>query len=188
MVQMPAVNTPRFDWVRSRLPERAQPVPPIHQPEVAARAVVFAADHPGRREYRVGGSTVATLIANAIAPAVLDRYLARTGLASQQTAEPRPVGESDNLFSPADAGQDHGTHGRFDDRARGLCVLQQLAQRLTVLEEQAHRTAERLTGRWRPALSGFVSGLRGGHRHEAGPGVPPAGDRGAGRVSSVERT
>src|SRR3954453_20336084 len=73
MVQMPAVNTPQFSWVLSRLPDQAQPVPPIYQPEVAARAVVYAADHPGRREYWVGGSTMATLVANAVAPGLLDR-------------------------------------------------------------------------------------------------------------------
>src|SRR5690349_12590520 len=85
MVQMPAVNTPQFSWVLSRLPRQAQPVPPIYQPEVAARAVVHAAEHPQRREYWVGASTAATLAANAIAPGLLDRYLARTGFDSQQT-------------------------------------------------------------------------------------------------------
>ncbi len=89
MVQMPAVNTPQFDWVLSRLPRQAQPVSPIYQPEVAARAVVYAADHPSRREYWVGASTAATLAANAIAPGLLDRNLARTGYKSQQTATPR---------------------------------------------------------------------------------------------------
>jgi NAD(P)-dependent dehydrogenase (short-subunit alcohol dehydrogenase family) len=116
MVQMPAVNTPQFDWVLSRLPRRAQPVPPIFQPEVAARAVVHAADHPHRREYWVGGSTAATLLANAVAPGVLDRYLARTGFGSQQTDQQRrrhPV----NLWEPADDDHDYGTHGRFDDRS-----------------------------------------------------------------------
>src|SRR5436309_2152671 len=72
MVQMPAVNTPQFSWVLSRLPNHPQPVPPIYQPEFAARAVVFAADHPRRREYWVASSTMATLAANAIAPGLLD--------------------------------------------------------------------------------------------------------------------
>jgi NAD(P)-dependent dehydrogenase (short-subunit alcohol dehydrogenase family) len=89
MVQMPAVNTPQFSWVLSRLAKRAQPVPPIYQPEVAARAVLYAADHPRRREYWVGGSTVGTLAANAVAPGLLDRYLAKTGFGSQQTDQPR---------------------------------------------------------------------------------------------------
>ena len=90
MVQMPAVNTPQFGWVRSRLPQRAQPVPPIYEPEVAADAVVYAASHPQRREYRTGGSTALTLAANAVAPGVLDRYLARTGFSSQETGSPGP--------------------------------------------------------------------------------------------------
>jgi NAD(P)-dependent dehydrogenase (short-subunit alcohol dehydrogenase family) len=96
MVQMPAVNTPQFSWVLSRLPKQAQPVPPIYQPEVAARAVLYAADHPRRREYWVGGSTVGTLAANAIAPGLLDRYLVRTGFDSQQTERDpsaRPAGQ-----------------------------------------------------------------------------------------------
>ncbi len=120
MVQMPAVNTPQFSWVLSRLPERAQPVPPIYQPEVAAKAVVYAADHPRRREYWVGASTTGTLIANAVAPGLLDRYLARTGFASQQTGEPKPADQPANLWEPADGpdGKDFGAHGAFDDRAK----------------------------------------------------------------------
>jgi NAD(P)-dependent dehydrogenase (short-subunit alcohol dehydrogenase family) len=121
MVQMPAVNTPQFSWVLSRLPRQAQPVPPIYQPEVAARAVLHAADHPRRREYWVGGSTVATLAANAVAPGLLDRYLARTGFSSQQAPMPRDPDQPANLWEPADraGGGDFGAHGRFDDQASG---------------------------------------------------------------------
>ncbi|MEV4430201.1 SDR family oxidoreductase [Streptomyces sp. NPDC049602] len=133
MVQMPAVNTPQFDWVRSRLPERAQPVPPVYQPEVAARAVLYAADHPRRREYWVGGSTVATLVANAVAPGLLDRYLARTGFDAQQDGSMRPAGEPDNLFAPVDAGRDFGAHGRFDERARRRSRQQVAAHALGTL-------------------------------------------------------
>jgi NAD(P)-dependent dehydrogenase (short-subunit alcohol dehydrogenase family) len=120
MVQMPAVNTPQFGWVLSRLPRRAQPVPPIYQPEVAADAVLYAADHPKRREYWVGGSTAGTLIANAVAPGLLDRYLARTGFDSQQTDEPRDADQPANLWRPVDGrgGSDAGAHGDFDDRAK----------------------------------------------------------------------
>jgi NAD(P)-dependent dehydrogenase (short-subunit alcohol dehydrogenase family) len=114
MVQMPAVNTPQFSWVLSRLPRRPQPVAPIYQPELAARAVVYAADHPKRREYWVGGSTAGTLAANAVAPGLLDRYLARTGFSSQQTAVPQPSDAPVNLWEPADERSDFGTHGRFD--------------------------------------------------------------------------
>ncbi len=120
MVQMPAVNTPQFDWVLSRLPKHAQPVPPIFQPEVAAEAVLFAADHPRRREYWVGESTMATLAANAIVPGLLDRYLARTGFKSQQTTDPpKDPAAPANLWEPADGrgGQDYGSHGSFDRKA-----------------------------------------------------------------------
>lgn len=120
MVQMPAVNTPQFSWVLSRLPRHAQPVPPIYQPEVAARAVLHAADHPQRREYWVGASTAATLAANALAPGLLDRYLARTGYRSQQTDRPRDPDRPANLWHPADGadGRDFGAHGEFDSCAR----------------------------------------------------------------------
>jgi NAD(P)-dependent dehydrogenase (short-subunit alcohol dehydrogenase family) len=117
MVQMPAVNTPQFSWVLTRLPKHAQPVPPIYQPEFAARAVRHAADHPNRREYWVGSTTMATLAANAIAPGLLDRYLARTGFSSQQVDQPPP--RAGNLWQPVDGpdGQDFGTHGEFDDKS-----------------------------------------------------------------------
>ncbi|HWC21768.1 MAG TPA: SDR family oxidoreductase [Flexivirga sp.] len=118
MVQLPAANTPQFSWVRSRLPRRPQPVPPIFQPEVAARAIVYAARHPRRREYWVGGSTAMTLVANAVAPGLLDRYLARTGFDSQQTDEAREPNQPENLWAPADVARDFGTHGRFDDKAK----------------------------------------------------------------------
>jgi NAD(P)-dependent dehydrogenase (short-subunit alcohol dehydrogenase family) len=119
MVQLPAVNTPQFSWVRSRLPHQAQPVPPIYQPEVVARSIVHAAEHPGRREYWVGETTALTLIANAVAPGLLDRYLGRTGMKSQQTPEPRDPDHPDNLWAPLDGegGWDHGSHGGFDDRS-----------------------------------------------------------------------
>ena len=122
MVQMPAVNTPQFGWVRSRLPQRAQPVPPIYEPEVAAEAVLYAADHPGRREYWVGGSTALTLAVNAIAPGLLDRYLAKTGFSSQETGQRRPAGQPDNLDQPADADSDFGAHGSFDKRSHRRSV------------------------------------------------------------------
>jgi NAD(P)-dependent dehydrogenase (short-subunit alcohol dehydrogenase family) len=121
VVQMPAVNTPQFSWVRSRLPKHPQPVPPIYQPEVAARGVVYAADHPRRGQYWVGATTAATILANRVAPALLDRYVARTGYGSQQTAEPADPGRPDNLLQPADGtnGHDYGAHGGFDGRSHG---------------------------------------------------------------------
>jgi NAD(P)-dependent dehydrogenase (short-subunit alcohol dehydrogenase family) len=119
MVQMPAVNTPQFSWVLSRLPRQAQPVPPIYQPEVAARAVVYAADHPRRREYWVGETTAATLVVNAVAPGLLDRYLGRTGFNAQQTDQPKSPDQPVNLWEPADGdeGHDFGAHGQFDKRS-----------------------------------------------------------------------
>ncbi|AMM30811.1 short-chain dehydrogenase [Sinomonas atrocyanea] len=117
MVQMPAVNTPQFSWVLSRLPNHAQPVPPIYQPEVAARGVFHAAAHPERREYWVGGSTAATLIANAVAPGILDRYLAKTGFKAQQTSDPRDPDQPENLWEPADTERDFGAHGVFDAKS-----------------------------------------------------------------------
>ncbi|WP_378784951.1 SDR family oxidoreductase [Nonomuraea fastidiosa] len=118
LVQLPALNTPQFEWVLSKLRRHPQPVPPIYQPEVAARALVYAAEHPERKEYWVGTSTVATLIAQRLAPALIDRYLARTGIESQQTSEQAPSGVS-NLWEPADEDTDYGAHGTFDRRSHG---------------------------------------------------------------------
>ena len=120
VVQMPAVNTPQFSWVLSRLPRNPQPVPPIYQPEVAAEGVVYAADHPRRKEYWVGGSTVATVLAQKVAAPLLDRYLARTGYKSQQTDKRAAAGRPGNLWQPVDQppGSDQGAHGSFDDRSR----------------------------------------------------------------------
>jgi len=119
VVQMPAVNTPQFSWVRSRLPRHPQPVPPIYQPEVAAQGVLFAAEHPQRKEYWVGGSTAATIFAQKFTAPLLDRYLARTGYDSQQTDQPVPDDKPGNLWHPLDQapGSDHGAHGEFDDQA-----------------------------------------------------------------------
>jgi NAD(P)-dependent dehydrogenase (short-subunit alcohol dehydrogenase family) len=117
MVQMPALNTPQFDWVRSRLPHRAMPVPPVFQPEVAADAIVYAAEHP-RREFYVGWPTVAAIVGNKLMPGVGDRYLAATGYDSQQTDQPELPGRPDNLWSPVDDERDFGAHGRFDAVAR----------------------------------------------------------------------
>jgi NAD(P)-dependent dehydrogenase (short-subunit alcohol dehydrogenase family) len=119
MVQLPAVNTPQFSWLLNRLPKHAQPVPPIYQPELIAKAILHAADHPNRREYWVGTSTALTLLGNAVAPGVLDRYLARTGFRSQQTDQPENPDAPTNLWRPADrrGGEDFGAHGEFDDQA-----------------------------------------------------------------------
>jgi len=114
MLQMPAFNTPQFGWVKSRLPRKAQPVPPIFQPEVGAEAIYFAAHNP-RREFYVGLPSVEAIVANKIAPGLLDRYLARTGYDSQQYDGAEDPNRPNNLWHPVPG--DHGAHGAFDARA-----------------------------------------------------------------------
>jgi NAD(P)-dependent dehydrogenase (short-subunit alcohol dehydrogenase family) len=109
MVQMPALNTPQFDWARNKMGRRAQPVPPIFQPEVAAEAIWFAA-HARRREVYVGGSTVKAILGNKVAPGLLDHYLARND-AGQLADQPEPE-RPDNLFATVPGNE--GAHGRFD--------------------------------------------------------------------------
>ncbi len=122
MVQLPAINSPQFDWSRNRMAQRPQPVPPIFQPEVAARAIVWASQHR-RKEVWVGGSAVKAIVADRISSSLADRYLARTGYDSQLTQEPEQPGRPDNLYEPLDDEVDHGAHGRFQDtrpRSRAL--------------------------------------------------------------------
>jgi NAD(P)-dependent dehydrogenase (short-subunit alcohol dehydrogenase family) len=114
-VHLPALNTPQFGWVKSRLPRTPQPVPPIYQPEVAAEAILWAADHE-RAELRVGWPTVVAVAGNKLVPRLADRYLARTGYDAQQTDEPVAPDRVDNLWAPVPG--DHGAHGEFDERAR----------------------------------------------------------------------
>jgi len=120
MVQMPALNTPQFGWVRSRLPRKAQPVPPIYQPEVAARLIWKAAHRPGKREWYGAWSVVKAVVGNKVAPWFADRYLAKNGYDAQQYDGRKEPGRPDNLYQPV-AG-DHGAHGAFDDRARSWSV------------------------------------------------------------------
>jgi hypothetical protein len=115
MVQLPGLNTPQFTWARSKLPRKAQPVPPIYQPEAAARAVLYAASHR-QREVNVGVSTLLTIAAERLAPGMLDRYLAKTGYESQQTDLPEPPGRAENLYQPVHGA--HVAHGAFDARAK----------------------------------------------------------------------
>jgi short-subunit dehydrogenase len=134
MVHLPAVNTPQFDWARNHMTKRAQPVPPIFQPEVPARAIVFAATHR-RREVWLGWPTVKAILANKIAPGLLDHYLARKGYDTQLGAEPHDPSEPGNLFDPVPG--DPGAHGRFDALARDT-------------------SSEMFTSRHRDALAGGV--------------------------------
>jgi len=130
MVQLPAINTPQFDWVKSRLPYRAQPVPPVFQPEVAANAIVWAADS-GRREVYVGIPTVEAIVGNKIAAGFLDRLLARIGYAAQQTNEPEETDRPHNLWTPVPG--DHGAHGRFDAIAHDTSVQLWVSQHRSVI-------------------------------------------------------
>lgn len=114
VVHLPAMNTPQFEWVKTRLPNHPQPVPPIFQPEVAARAIVWAAHHR-RREVHVGRSTVSALWGQKFFPGLLDRYLGRTGYESQQSSEPLEPGRRDNLWETVPG--DYSAHGIFDERA-----------------------------------------------------------------------
>jgi short-subunit dehydrogenase len=114
MVQMPALNTPQFNWARNKMSRRPQPVPPIFQPEIAADAIVYAA-HSRRREVWVGRSSVQAIVANKFFPGLLDRYLAKRGYSSQLTQEQAKPDAPDNLFDPVPGDPD--THGRFDNRS-----------------------------------------------------------------------
>lgn len=114
MVQLPAVNTPQFDWCRTHLPRHPQPVPPIFDPGVPARAIVWAA-HQRRRELYLGLPTLIAIEANKFIPGFLDRYLARTGFASQQTIERVDPNRPDNLFEPVHG--DFNARGSFDAQA-----------------------------------------------------------------------
>jgi NAD(P)-dependent dehydrogenase (short-subunit alcohol dehydrogenase family) len=115
MVHLPALNTPQFDWALNRMDRRPRPAPPIFQPEVASRAIVFAAFHR-RRELWVGSPTVLTILANRIAPGLVDRYLAKVAYDGQLTDEPKPPHAPQNLFESVPGA--YGAHGRFDARAK----------------------------------------------------------------------
>ena len=151
MVDLPAVNTPQFDWALNKMGRKAQPVAPIFEPEVPARAIFFAATHK-RRDVWVGWPTVKAILANRIAPGLIDRYLAATGYSGQLSDKQAPANAPANLFEPVPG--DYGAHGRFDSRSRneswtmftdrhktafviaaivgGAAVLHQIAKRLDV--------------------------------------------------------
>ena len=117
MVHLPAVNTPQFDWVKSRLPNKPQPVPPIFQPEVVARGIYWAA-HQNRREILIGGSTLEAVWGNKLASNIADHYLARKGYSSQQTPEPDDPSRPNNLWQSVPG--NYGAHGRFDGQAKSF--------------------------------------------------------------------
>ena len=140
MVDLPAVNTPQFDWALNKMGKRAKPVAPIYQPEVPARAIFFAATHH-RREVWVGYPTVQAILANRIAPGLIDKYLASAGYSGQLSDEPLGEDAPANLFEPVPG--NYGAHGRFDSRSKGHS-LEMFTDR--------HRTAF-----WAAAAIGFVA-------------------------------
>ncbi len=115
MVQLPALNTPQFEVVRARVSHHPRPVAPVYQPELAARAILAAAEHPARREWWVGGSTALSVTGNAIVPGAGDRYLARTNYEAQLAADTIAPDRPDNLFDPVPG--DHGARGRFSEES-----------------------------------------------------------------------
>jgi short-subunit dehydrogenase len=153
MVQMPALNTPQFDWVKSRLPHRAMPVPPVFQPEVGAEAIVFASEHP-RREFYVGLPTVEAIVGNKMMPGLGDRLLARQGYSAQQTGEPEATTRPDNLWQPVDANRDFGAHGRFDTMARTISWEQMASRHRAMSAAAAMLVALGVTAAWRAIRHG----------------------------------
>ncbi|HEX6925626.1 MAG TPA: SDR family oxidoreductase [Longimicrobiaceae bacterium] len=149
MVQLPALNTPQFRWVKSRLPNKAQPVPPILQPEVAADAILFAADHD-RRELWVGWPTVKAIAGNRIVPWYADLRLAREGVQAQQLDEPEDPDRPHNLWEPVDDEVDFGAHGDFDVRSRPSTSQLWLAK---------HRPALSVAGAAIAAAAAVLTGL-----------------------------
>lgn len=134
MVQLPALNTPQFSWIKNRMPHEPQPVPPIYQPEVAADAIVWAAHHY-RREWNVAPSTAIAIQANKLAAWVGDWYVGKTGVQAQQTQQPADPNRPNNLFEPVPG--DFGAHGEFDARAH---------PRSTYAWVSRHRAGLALTG------------------------------------------
>lgn len=145
MVQMPALNTPQFDWARTRMPGRPQPVPPIYEPEVAARAIYWSARHR-RRELYVGGSTLAAIWGNKLFAPLLDRYMARNAWSAQTSTQAIEPDRPDNLWH-AVAG-DRGARGRFTDRA---------SPRSSQLWLSTHRTALLTAGLAGLTLAGLLT-------------------------------
>jgi len=166
MVQMPALNTPQFAWSKSRMPRKAQPVPPIYQPEVAADAVVWAAHHY-RREWYVGGSTAIAITGNKLAPGFGDHYLARHGYESQMHDGRDDPDRPNNLYQPVDEDRDFGAHGAFDDRAhpRSLQLWADQHREWVALAGVAGGVCDALCNGlgkfWRGGLAGLAVGTLG---------------------------
>jgi hypothetical protein len=150
MVQLPALNTPQFSWVKSRLPRKPQPVPPIYQPEVAAEGIHWAAHHD-RREVWVGWKTAQGIVGNRVVPWFADWFLARNGYESQQYDGLDDKNRANNLWEPVPG--DHGAHGDFDERA---------TSRSPQLWATRHRGLLALAGAGLAGLAFAATGLRNG--------------------------
>jgi NAD(P)-dependent dehydrogenase (short-subunit alcohol dehydrogenase family) len=155
MVHLPAVNTPQFSWVKSRLPRKPQPVAPIYQPEVAAKAILWASKHE-RRELNVGMSTSVVVAGDKLAPGLGDSYLARIGYESQMTDEPVESDRRDNLWQPL--GGDHGAHGDFDEQAHRRSFQLWATTHRTAIAAVGVGLAAILTCAWRTAFSPRAAG------------------------------
>jgi len=156
-VQLPAVNTPQFSWIKSRMPRHPQPVPPIFQPEVIARAIYWAA-HNRRRELWVGWPTMKAILGSKIIPGLLDRYLARVGYESQQTDLPIDTGRPNNLYDPLPG--DYGARGRFDAAAHEFSFQLWANQRRAWLAVAGFGFAGLLLGQFSARRDGFLGQIR----------------------------
>ena len=154
MVQMPAMNTPQFDWAKSRLPSKVQPVPPIFQPEVGADAVHYAVRNDVGREFLVGWPTVKAVLGEKLVPSYIDRKLARDGYRDEETGEPADTDRPDNLWEPVPG--HFAAHGRFDDRAE---------DRSTQLGLEKHKPALLLAG---ALMVGGILGMLGSKQDRSG--------------------
>jgi hypothetical protein len=167
MVQMPGVNTPQFDWIRAKLPGQPRPVGKVYQPEVAGRAIYFAA-HDGRKEMLVGLPTIEAVWGNKIASSLMDDYLAATGFKSQQRPDPVQPDRKDNLFEAVEG--DHGARGSFDDEAVDRSTELWISERKKELGLAALGVAA-------VAGAGFMLASRSGNGGSAEPGKSKAKQR-----------
>lgn len=128
VVHMPAMNTPQFTWVKSRMPNLPQPVPPIYEPKVGAQMVVHAATTASpRREYWVGGSTVKAIVGQKVFPGLLDRYLGKTGYKAQQLDTPDSPDRQNNVYQPV--ATEFGARGPFDEQSRPFSLEAEISKR-----------------------------------------------------------
>lgn len=110
LVNLPPLNTPGAAWSRNKTGRQVQPSGRVYQPELAARAIVWASEHR-RREIDVAGPAAGLTLA--------DHIPGRNGYGQLGEDEHQP-GQRDNLFEPLDAGADRGAHGGRDEGAHTI--------------------------------------------------------------------